>query len=270
MQVISQKKVWSFQKKIMGRYNTHKRDLPWRDSHDPYRVLISEVMSQQTQVERVVPKFHHFIQTLPSIQDLARVEKSLLLSLRSGLWFNSRALRLQQAANIICTEYDGEVPRDRWVLLDLPGIWPYTSASICAFAYNMPEPVVDTNIRRVLITELFLDHNASTKELESIARQCIPEGKSNDRHNALMDYGSLVATAKSTGIKPISKQSTFKWSDREVRWWILKQLVQWVLLSIDDVQKKFPEKVVQSIVSWMIKDWFIQQDGVDVYITTWC
>lgn len=261
MQAISQKKITSFQKKIMNRYKIHKRDLPWRDSFDPYRVLVSEVMSQQTQVERVVPKFHNFIQKLPKIHDLVYVERSILLGLRSGLWFNSRALRLQQTANVIYTEYDGEVPPARWALLQLPGIWPYTSASICAFAYNLPEPVVDTNIRRVLISELDLDKKISIMELESIASQCIPEGKSNDRHNALMDYGSLVATAKSTGIAPTSKQSKFKWSDREVRWRIIKQLVQWKTLNVKDAQKQFPKKTIQSIVTGMMKDWLIQQNG---------
>lgn len=253
-------KIKTFQKKILRRYDTHKRILPWRDTNNPYRVLVSEVMSQQTQVERVVPKFLHFIDTLPSIQDLAKVQKPLLLSLRSGLWFNSRALRLQQAAIVICEEYNWRIPNDRWILLGLPGIWPYTSASICAFAYNLAEPVVDTNIRRVLISELHVDDKISTLDLEHIARQCIPDDMSNDRHNALMDYGSLVATAKSTGIKPTSKQSKFKWSDREVRWWIIKQLVGWKSLSVDATQTHFPDKTIKSIVSWMTKDWLIREN----------
>ncbi len=254
---LSKNKISRFQEKILSWYVDHKRVLPWRDSFDPYWVLVSEVMSQQTQVERVVPKFHRFLDILPRMQDLAVVDKSTLLWLRSGLWFNSRALRLQQAAAIIVWEYNSIVPADRAKLLRLPGIWPYTSASICAFAYNMPEPVVDTNIRRVLIHELWLDQSLKPADLEDIARACIPEGRSNDRHNALMDYGSAVATAAATGIRPTSKQSTFRWSDREVRWWILKQLVAGVQLTPELIALQFPNKVVQSILVDMQKDGLI-------------
>ena len=255
---INKKKIDRFQQKILDRYLDHKRSLPRRDTFDPYRVLVSEVMSQQTQVERVVPKFEKFVSTLPRLSDLAIVDKTTLLSLRSGLWFNSRALRLQQTAHIINTDYDGIVPNNREILITLPGIWPYTSASICAFAYNMPEPVVDTNIRRVLIHELWLDITISPSDLEDVARMCIPVDRSNDRHNALMDYGSLVATASATGIKPTSKQSKFKWSDREVKWWTLKQLVDWNKLSEGIIAKKFPDKAIKSILMDMQKDGLIQ------------
>jgi len=253
-------KIQHFQKKILWWYVDHKRSLPRRDSSDPYAVLVSEVMSQQTQVERVVPKYERFMKTLPNLSDLATCEKSLLLQLRSWLWFNSRAIRLQKAAQIICDEYNWAVPASREILLWLPGIWPYTSASICAFAFNLSEPVVDTNIRRVLIYELWLDKQISVSELEKIARDCIPAWESNDWHNALMDYGALVATSKHTWIKPLSKQSRFKGSDREVRWWILKQLTSWIQLDLNIVSKQFPNKEVKSIIRWMVQDHLIQDN----------
>ncbi len=250
--------ITSFQKKILSRYSIHKRDLPWRDSFDPYKVLVSEVMSQQTQVERVVSKYHNFLNEVPDIKTLADLPKPILLRLRSWLWFNSRALRLQKTAQEIVKYYDSKIPKSRELLLWLPGIWPYTSASICAFAYNISEPVIDTNIRRVLISELWLSIEVSTLELENIGRLCIPEWRSNDRHNALMDYGSLVATSKKTWIKPTSKQSTFAWSDRQVRGWVLKQLVAGNKPTISSITKQFPEKQVSKIISGMKKDWLLK------------
>ena len=253
-----------FQEKILSRYEVHKRNFPRRDSFNPYRVLVSEVMSQQTQISRILPKFEAFIEELPSIDDLAACDKPRLLRLRSWLGFNSRALRLQQAARIVVSEYQWVIPKERELLRSLPGIWSYSSASIWAFAYNREEPVIDTNIRRVLLRELWLNHSIKPKELEEIARACIPSWKSNDRHNALMDYGSLVCTAKHTGITSLSKQSRFKWSDREVRGWVLKQLTKGEKVDTEIVAKRFPDKEVKSILRWMKRDSLIVQ--VDKHI----
>lgn len=261
------RKIHWFQKKILNRYWDNKRVLPWRDTFNPYRVLVSEVMSQQTQIERVVPKFENFIMQLPTITDLATCDKLTLFSLWSWLWFNSRAIRLQQSAQYICKNYDCIVPNERVLLLELPGIWPYTSASICAFAYNLSEPVIDTNIRRVLIFELWLDAGITNQDLEEIAKQCIPEWKSNDRHNALMDYWSIVATSEHTWIKPRTKQTRFKGSDRQVRWRILKKLTSWVNLDIANISENFPDKQVKSILKWMERDWLISLNKNQVTVS---
>ena len=111
-----------FQSKILDWYTDNKRSLPRRDCGDPYRVFISEVMSQQTQVDRVVPKFEKFISSVTGFEELSLLDKSTLLELRSGLGFNSRALRLQQAAERIMKVHGGVVPRSRELLMDLPGI----------------------------------------------------------------------------------------------------------------------------------------------------
>ena len=254
------------QSKILTRYAENKRSLPWRDSFDPYRVYISETMSQQTQVDRVVPKFHNFIQQVPDFASLATLDTPKLLSLRSGLWFNSRALRLRDAAKKIVDIYGWVVPTDRAELESLPGVWPYMSASFLAFAHDMDVPVVDTNIRRVYIHELWLDEKITRAELERICMEYLPHGQSNDWHNALMDYGALVATARATGIRPISKQSKFKWSDREVRGWVLKQLNKNNTVTIDDISKQFPSKDVKKIVKSLKKDGFVRIEAENVYI----
>lgn len=154
--------ILALQEKILSWYAVHKRELPWRDTFDPYKVLVSETMLQQTQVERVIPKFLLWMETLPRIEDLAEVDKPTLLRLWSGLGFNSRAVRLQQAARILVADVSSQTdmfPRTREEWLALPGVGPYTSAAVLAFAYDIEVPVVDTNIRRVLIWELGLEEH---------------------------------------------------------------------------------------------------------------
>lgn len=254
---VSDIQIVAFQQKILDWYAVYKRVLPRRDAKDPYWVFVSEIMLQQTQVDRVAPKFLRWLEVLPTMQDLATIDKTTLLHLWSWLGFNSRAIRLQQAAQRIVDIHKGVVPRSREELLQLPWIWPYTSASILAFAYNLPAPVVDTNIRRVLMRELSIRDELSTKEMEELALRCIPEGRSNDRHNALMDYGSLVATAKSTGIKPLSKQSKFDGSPRQVRGKILKHLlIKWAT-SRKKLLKLFPHEEFDAVVAGMLKDGII-------------
>ena len=243
-----------FQKRILAWYALNKRDFPRRDTFDPYKVFVSETMSQQTQVERVVPKFDLWMKELPDLVSLAEVDKTRLLQLWSWLWFNSRAIRLQNCAKILVESYNCCIPKDREALLWLPGIWPYTSASILAFAYNIEVPVVDTNIRRVLIRELWCDECATPKELEKIARDCIPKGKSNDRHNALMDYGATVATARATWIKAVSKQSKFAGSPRQTRGKILKYLLEYKTITEARLRVLFPHKKFDDILLGLAKD----------------
>lgn len=249
----------TFQQKILDRYACNKRELPRRDTFDAYKVLVSETMLQQTQVDRVIPKFTAFLQTFPTFSDLADAPKELLLYHRSGLGFNSRVLRLQQCARLLHTNYNGILPRERETLLTLPGIWPYTSCSLLAFTYNLAVPVIDTNIRRVFIHELGLSEQITTKELELIALEAIPTWHSNDWHNALMDYGSLVLTSKATGIKPRSKQSRFAWSRRQVRGNILKHLLTQWPTAITILAATYQHDAFDEIVSQMLTEGLIHQ-----------
>ncbi len=277
------------QQNILSRYTRHGRKLPRRMTKDPYAIHISEVMLQQTQVDRVVLYFHQRMKDFPDYTTLANASKTDLLRHRSGLWFNSRALRLQECAKKIIENWklkieNGLVFRNskleirnsvnvtalRAQLQKLPWIGPYTSAAIMSFAWNLPVPVIDTNIRRVLIFLFKLPETISAKELEEFAIKIIPSWKSRDRHNALMDQWALLLTARKTKIKPLSKQSKFEGSDRQVRGRILKQLVKTVsldkgkgtlrgrdLLTIQDVQEEFPHKEVKKILVDMKKEWLI-------------
>lgn len=205
-------------------------------------------MLQQTQVDRVIPKFQAFLATFPTLQDLAEAPKELLLSHRSWLWFNSRALRLQACARLLIERYAWILPRDRQTLVQLPGVGPYTSCALLAFTYNLPAPVIDTNIRRIYIHELQLSEKITPKELELIALTCIPLWRSNDWHNALMDYGSRVLTSKKTGIKPTSKQSPFEWSRRQIRGKILKHILTYWPTARTVLEQHYPHDAVFEII----------------------
>ncbi len=250
------------QSNILSRYEKNGRKLPRRETTDPYAIHISEVMLQQTQVERVIPYFHRWMESFPDYETLAKASKTELLSHRSGLGFNSRAVRLQQCSQTIIEKWrseewkEGFLPEERELLQKLPGIGPYTSAAIMAFAWNISVPVIDTNIRRVLIFLFKLPETITAKALEDFAETIIPKGRSRDWHNALMDQWALLLTARKTKIKPLSKQSKFEWSDRQVRWWTMKQLVKHGTIAMPTIEEEFPHKQVKKIIKEL------QQEGL--------
>ncbi len=190
-----------FSKNILHWYSLHKRDLPWRkEGIDPYKVVVSEIMLQQTQVPRVIEKFKEFLEKFPTIQDLARASNAEVIQAWSGMGYNRRALLLHQFARKIVENYDGVIPFQSEALRKLPGIGPYTAGSIASFAFNQPEPAIDVNVRRIYHRFFYGKDQGSPgassdeKELYALVKKTIPEGHSRDLHNALMDFGSLVCT----------------------------------------------------------------------------
>ena len=237
--MVTQEQIAHFQNKVLTWYKAHERYLPWRKTTDPYPILVSEIMLQQTQVDRVIPYYHRFLKTFPDFKTLAAANKHTLLSHWSGLGYNNRVLRLQQLAQRILTDCKGVFPRTEEELIELPGIGPYTARAVLAFAFNKEVAVIDTNIRRVLIHELKLKEDVSMKELEGIALAAVPKGKSRIWHNALMDYGAMEKTARKTGIKPLSKQGHFLGSDRWLRGQIVKTLLAQKEVSLLQFKKMF-------------------------------
>ena len=221
---LDQVAVKEFQQRIMDWWQENARDLPWRRDPSPYQVLVSEIMLQQTQVNRVIPKYEEFLQEFPTVDALAEAEPKKLLTVWSGLGYNRRALWLREAASEIAER--GEFPREAKELRKLKGIGDYTSRSILIFAFNKDIAAVDTNIRRVFIASGFADENMSAKEIQSIAESLLLRGSSSDWHNALMDYGSQVLTSSITGIAPLTRQPCFKGSTREIRGAIIKILTK--------------------------------------------
>jgi len=225
--------VSAFQEKIMKWWNENARNLPWRCDSSPYNVLVSEVMLQQTQVNRVVPKYLEFLRQFPNIEDLASSDMKQLLQVWSGLGYNRRAVWLKDAARQLVDR--GEFPKTVEELSELKGIGPYTSRSILIFAFNKDLAAVDTNIRRVLIASGFADEEMSSSQLQSVADDLLLKGRSRDWHNALMDYGSLVLTSSSTSISPQSKQTRFKGSTRQLRGAIIRILTNSETLSLNEL-----------------------------------
>jgi len=161
MDRLSPQKIKQFQQHILDWYAQHKRDLPWREvpvgtslEQKAYRVLVSEVMSQQTQIGRVVPKYEAWLEAFPTVQDLAEAQVGEILRLWSGMGYNRRALNLKKTAEVIVRDYDGKFPQDEKELLKLPGIGEYTARALLCFAFDKQVAVVDTNVRKVILVEL--------------------------------------------------------------------------------------------------------------------
>lgn len=180
---------------IKGRQN-----LPWQLPRSPYRVWISEIMLQQTQVQTVIPYFERFIQRFPNIQDLAQASDDEILSLWSGLGYYSRARNLHHTAKIITTKYQGNFPKDLKSVNELPGIGPSTAAAILSQAFNQPTAILDGNVKRVL-TRFFRiqghpEQAKVKKKLWELANACMPQAQCADYTQAIMDLGAICCTTR--------------------------------------------------------------------------
>jgi len=249
-----------FQKNVMDWWAENKRDLPWRRDPSPYNVLVSEIMLQQTQVNRVVPKFNEFLAVFPTLESLANAETKQLLQVWSGLGYNRRAIWLKETAKQIIER--GEFPQTAQDLEKLKGIGPYTSRSILIFAFNQNLAAVDTNIRRVLIASGFAEEEMSEKQLQAIADTVLLRGRARDWHNALMDYGAQVLTSTSTGISPTSKQTCYEGSSRQVRGAVIRALTEANELGLRDLMQlldcDLEMSELQSIMSQLMVDGLVE------------
>lgn len=176
------------------------RDLPWRRTRDPYRILVSEVMLQQTQVDRVIPYYDAFLGRFPTTEALAEAPTSEVIRLWKGLGYNRRAVNLQRTARAVVEEYAGEWPRDVASLRKLPGVGPYTAGAVACFAFEQDVPFIDTNMRRVL-HRLFFGPDmptptATDREILEIADEVVPPGQGWAWNQALIEFGALLCTAR--------------------------------------------------------------------------
>lgn len=262
--------VMAFREMITAFHRTNGRQLPWRETNDPWPVMVSEVMLQQTQVERVVPKFMAFLECFPAPGALAVATLPNLLGLWQGLGYNRRALNLQRAARMIVEEWGGSVPDDPVRLQQLPGIGPYTAGAIVAFAFNKPELFLETNIRAALLHFFFAGQERVTdKELLPVAEAVLDRANPRDWYNALMDYGSDLKRRfpnPSRRSQHHIQQSRFEGSDRQVRGAVLRLLLGSSGMTVCAMQKQLDvdaERLAR-ILEGMVKDGFLQTEG-DVY-----
>lgn len=237
MSLLTKKEIESFQMHILSYYQDHGRFFAWRKTGNPYHILVSEIMLQQTQTDRVISKYEAFLQAFPTIQNLADAPLRLILSFWQGLGYNRRALALHKAAQIIVQEKRGVIPNSTEQLQQLPGIGPYTAGAICAFAFNMPTVFIETNIRAVFIHFFFKETSKiHDKNIRTLVKQTLYQKDPRSWYYALMDYGVLLKKkTKNPNKKSIhyTVQSKFKGSNREIRGTIIRLLTKHLALSYE-------------------------------------
>lgn len=271
--MLQKKQIVEFQTKILSWYVNNKRDLPWRKTRDPYKILVSEVMLQQTQVSRVVPKYEAWLHTLPTINHLAQASTPDVLRLWSGLGYNRRALYLQKTAKAIMTDHKGHWPNTIEDLKVLPGIGDYTARAIACFAYGQQVAVVDTNVKKVILIEVLKEPQETKrpKEIIEIAEKLLPQGKAYDWNQALMDYASAVLKKEKI---PVPKQSKFVGSNRYYRGRLVKLLLERKVLPAQEVGSLLKDDFSKQDTKWLSellkgleREGFIRQDNSYITLT---
>jgi A/G-specific adenine glycosylase len=190
----------TFQDCLLTWYAANKRNLPWRQTSDPYNILVSEIMLQQTQVERVIPKYEEFLQKYPTLEALASAPVEEVRRTWYPLGYNIRPERLHSIAQEAVEKYGGQIPDDPQVLQSMKGIGRYTAGAVLSFAFRREAAILDTNVRRVL-HRVFMGEGdpkryGAQKDLWALSEALIPAGNVYDFNQALMDFGATVCTAR--------------------------------------------------------------------------
>jgi len=252
---LTTREVGRFRRIVYRHYRHHGRDLPWRQTDNPYEILVSEIMLQQTQVSRVVEKYETFIRTFPDIGSLAGASLRAVLTAWQGLGYNRRALSLKNIAKGVMSDYSGQIPSTVSLLTLLPGIGTATAHAICAFAYNQPVVFIETNIRTVFIYHFFDERkNVHDGEIRPFVAQKLDRKNPRQWYNALMDYGVALKKAhRNPGRRSAShrKQAPFEGSARQVRGTVLRVVLKRTPLSFDKLVASVPydnETVRQSVI----------------------
>jgi A/G-specific adenine glycosylase len=264
---LSSKQIFSFQRLIYNYYDKHRRDLPWRNTDNPYHILVSEIMLQQTQVERVIEKYNLFLSRFPDVVSLAKATLKEVLEVWQGLGYNRRAISLMKLAGIIVSEYEGELPADAEELVKLPGIGRATAGCLLAFAFRKSSVFIETNIRRVFIHHFYQDREGvHDDEIMSLVEATLDRSNPRDWYYALMDYGSRL---KKEIVNPNKKsahytrQAPFAGSDRKIRGTILKTLMGKTSLTEADIITNIGSETerTKKILSALVKEGFIVRTG---------
>ncbi|MBX4211586.1 MAG: A/G-specific adenine glycosylase [Candidatus Yanofskybacteria bacterium] len=253
-----------FQKLVWDFYRAHGRDLAWRKTRDPYHIVVSEIMLQQTQVERVKTKYEEFLKTFPTWQSLCRAPAGKVLKVWQGLGYNRRALALKKISEVVVKRYKGKLPDDPELLETLPGIGRATAGSIAAFAFNKPVPFIETNIRRVYLHHFFPHKNkVSDDMLSKLVSQTVSQSKAGEWYYALMDYGSMLAKQienPNRRSKHYTKQSKFEGSNRQLRGAIVRELVNGRAVGLKSLADKLNKSVadISPVILELQKDGFVK------------
>jgi len=254
-----------FKKEIREYYKNHARDFPWRNTVDPYHILVSEIMLQQTQTGRVFEKYERFLSEFPDFYSLARARLQNVLSIWQGLGYNRRAIALSSIACQVVSEFDGTLPSSEEMLVKFPGIGKATASAIAAFAFNKPSIFIETNIRRVFIHFFFHDRKTVTDaEILPLISKTLDRSDPRRWYYALMDYGAML---KKNVLNPNRKsahykiQSRFEGSHRQLRGMVLKEIIAAQRGTVSSIAKKIdqsPDKILE-VLSELQKEGFIKK-----------
>lgn len=189
----------NFAKTLLKWYDINKRDLPWRQTKDPYYIWVSEVMLQQTTVNAVIPYYERWIKTYPTVHHLAKAPLQKVLKSWQGLGYYNRARNLHKAVNLVVSQHQGKLPDDPLLVRLLPGFGPYTTGSVLSIAYDKPLVIIDANVRRLVMRLLAIEACADTKQdrtIEEFLKDIIPLKRAGDFNQALMEMGALICRSK--------------------------------------------------------------------------
>jgi len=256
---------------LVAWYRRQARDLPWRHTRDPYAILVSEVMLQQTQVERVIPKWHAWLARFPTLDDLASAPRSEAIRAWQGLGYNLRAVRLHAIATQAVAEFGGELPRSVEGLMQLKGIGRYTAGAVACFAYEQPVAMVDTNVRRVL-SRVF---GVEPTRVEAMAQSVVPAGDAYLWNQALMDLGATLCRTRqplclvcpllgecggprNSSVKP-RQLGQFRESNRYYRGRILDDLRHIPAVSLDELAARHAGRA--DLIERLIADGLLEREG---------
>lgn len=254
-----------FKKIIWSFYRENRREMPWRNAPDPYKILVSEIMLQQTQVSRVLKKYPEFIRAFPTAKALAKAPLKRILSVWRGMGYNRRAIALKKIADKIMKEYSGVVPNDPVILEKFPGIGKNTAGAITVFAFNKSTVFIETNIRRVFIYHFFKHRSeVGDKEILTLVEKTLDKKNPREWYYALMDYGAMLVrkvTNPNRRSKYYTKQKPFKGSNREVRGLIIQVLLESKSLSIKKFKEKINRPELPQNINDLVHEGFLKKRG---------
>lgn len=266
---VTPQKIALFRQTVQAHYRVHGRTaMPWRTTRNPYAILVSEFMLQQTQVERVMGYYPHFLMRFPDLSSLAATSHAELLAAWQGLGYNRRALNLKKTAEMIIRDHGGALPKDPAELEKLPGIGHATAGAVAAFVFNAPTVFIETNIRRAFLYHFFpRSHAVDDRKILPLIAAARPRKNPRTWYYALMDYGA--ALGKQAHRNPnrrsrhYTRQTRFTGSDRELRGRIIRLLLQKPILTQSSLAKQLgePNARLAIILVALRSEKFIQKKG---------
>jgi A/G-specific adenine glycosylase len=264
---LTTREIGKFQQKIYRYYKKYGRNLPWRMTQNPYHILVSEIMLQQTQVQRVLGKYEEFIRIFPDFYTLAHAPFQTIFKVWQGLGYNRRAKALQQIAQKVIEGFQGNLPSSLETLITFPGIGGATASAIAAFAFNQPAAFIETNIRRVFIHGFFPEKtDIKDTEILPLVEETLDTSDPRTWYYALMDYGVMLKQQHENPNRRSAhyqRQSPFQGSNRQIRGMILKLLNRKIVASEQEIAEEInmPSERVKNTLNHLMEEGFIRKKG---------